>query len=378
MISLKFTEPVIGPAGRAIDIRLRGQNLHELKAASLELQRWLLSYKGVVDLSDDLRPGKPEIQLRLREGATALGLTTQSIAGQLRSAFFGKTASEIQVGKESYEIDVRLAKADKSSLSDLEYFTVTSANGDQVPLGAVATLESGRGVARINRVNRKRTITIQGDVDTALANTAEVLADTQKRFLPDFRAKYPGMSIEFHGQVQESGQTGASVRNGFGIGLIGVFLLLSFMFRNYIEPLIVMITIPLGLIGVVWGHFLLGLELSMPSIIGFASLAGIVVNNAILLVEFIKIERREGMGAADASIHASRMRLRAILLTSTTTIMGLLPLLTEKSLQAQVLIPLVTSIAFGLLAVTVLILFMLPALYTIFDDFGWTAKVEAE
>ncbi len=378
VISLRFTEPVIGPAGRAIDIRLRGQNLHELKAASLEMQRWLLSYKGVVDLSDDLRPGKPEIQLRLREGATALGLTAQSIAGQLRSAFSGKTASEIQVGKESYEIDVRLAKADKSSLSDLEYFTVTSSNGDQVPLGAVATLESGRGVARINRVNRKRTITIQGDVDTALANTAEVLADTQKRFLPDFLAKYPGMSIEFHGQVQEGGQTGASVRNGFGIGLIGVFLLLSFMFRNYIEPLIVMITIPLGLIGVVWGHFLLGLDLSMPSIIGFASLAGIVVNNAILLVEFIKIERREGMRAADASIHASRMRFRAILLTSTTTIMGLLPLLTEKSLQAQVLIPLVTSIAFGLLAVTVLILFMLPALYTIFDDFGWTAKVEAE
>ncbi len=378
VISLKFTEPVLGPAGRAIDIRLRGHDLHELKAASLEMQRWLLSYKGVVDLSDDLRPGKPEIRLHLRDGATALGLTAQSIAGQLRSAFFGKTASEIQVGKESYEIDVRLAKADKSSLSDLEYFTVTSSSGDQVPLGAVATLESGRGVARINRINRKRTITVQGDVDTAIANTAEIVADTQERFLPDFLVKYPGLSIEFHGQVQEGGQTGASVRNGFGMGLIGVFLLLSFMFRNYIEPLIVMITIPLGLIGVVWGHYLLGLDLSMPSIIGFASLAGIVVNNAILLVEFIKIERREGMGAADASVHASRMRFRAILLTSTTTIMGLLPLLTEKSLQAQVLIPLVTSIAFGLLAVTVLILFMLPALYTIFDDFGWTAKVERD
>jgi len=378
VISLKFTEPVLGPAGRAIDIRLRGHDLHELKAASLEMQRWLLSYKGVVDLSDDLRPGKPEIRLHLRDGATALGLTAQSIAGQLRSAFFGKTASEIQVGKESYEIDVRLAKADKSSLSDLEYFTVTSSSGDQVPLGAVATLESGRGVARINRINRKRTITVQGDVDTAIANTAEIVADTQERFLPDFLVKYPGLSIEFHGQVQEGGQTGASVRNGFGMGLIGVFLLLSFMFRNYIEPLIVMITIPLGLIGVAWGHYLLGLDLSMPSIIGFASLAGIVVNNAILLVEFIKIERREGMGAADASVHASRMRFRAILLTSTTTIMGLLPLLTEKSLQAQVLIPLVTSIAFGLLAVTVLILFMLPALYTIFDDFGWTAKVERD
>jgi len=378
VISLKFTEPVLGPAGRAIDIRLRGHDLHELKAASLEMQRWLLSYKGVVDLSDDLRPGKPEIRLHLRDGATALGLTAQSIAGQLRSAFFGKTASEIQVGKESYEIDVRLAKADKSSLSDLEYFTVTSSSGDQVPLGAVATLESGRGVARINRINRKRTITVQGDVDTAIANTAEIVADTQERFLPDFLVKYPGLSIEFHGQVQEGGQTGASVRNGFGMGLIGVFLLLSFMFRNYIEPLIVMITIPLGLIGVVWGHYLLGLDLSMPSIIGFASLAGIVVNNAILLVEFIKIERREDMGAADASVHASRMRFRAILLTSTTTIMGLLPLLTEKSLQAQVLIPLVTSIAFGLLAVTVLILFMLPALYTIFDDFGWTAKVERD
>lgn len=377
-ISLKFTEPVIGPAGRAIDIRLSGENLDRLKSASLELQGWLGAYRGVLDLSDDLRPGKPEIRLRLRDGATALGLSSQTIASQLRSAFFGKTASEIQVGQEAYEIDVRLAKPDRTSLSDLEYFTVTSPGGDQVPLGAVAILENGRGVARINRIDRKRTVTIQGDIDTNLANTAEVLGDMMARFKPGFDKKYPGIRLELRGEVREGGQTQGSIRSGFGMGLIGVFLLLCFLFRHYVEPLIVMVTIPLELIGVVWGHFILGLNLSMPSIVGFASLAGVVVNNAILLVEFIKIQRRKGDTAAEAASHAARMRFRAILLTSTTTIMGLLPLLTETSVQAQVLIPLITSIAFGLLAVTFLILFVVPALYTILDDFGLTAKIEPD
>jgi len=378
VISLKYAEPTIGPAGRAIDIRLRGKDLDELKAASLEMQAWLNAYRGVQDLSDDLRPGKPEVRLRLREGATSLGLNAQTIAGQLRSAFFGKTASEIQVGSEAYEIDVRLADADKNSLSDLEYFTVTSATGDQIPLGAVAHLESGRGVARINRVDRRRTVTIQGDVDTAVANTAEIMADMQDKFLPGLAERYPDVNVSLRGEVKEGGQTGQSVGRGFGVGLLGVFLLLSFLFRNYVEPIIVMVTIPLGLIGVVWGHLALGLNLSMPSVVGFASLAGVVVNNAILLVEFIKIQRRAGESPLEAAVHAAKMRFRAILLTSATTIVGLLPLLTETSLQAQVLVPLVTSLAFGLLAATLMILFMIPSLYTIFDDFGWTAKVEEE
>ncbi len=378
VIALKYTEPAIGPAGRSIDVRLKGKDLNHLKAAAIEMKNWLGAYRGVIDLSDDLRPGKPEIQLRLRDGATALGLNAQMIASQLRSALFGKTASEIQVGKESYEIDVRLAKDDKNSLSDLEYFSVTAPGGEQIPLDSVAILESGRGYARIHRIDRKRTVSLQGNVDTDLGNTGEILADMAKNYLPKFAEKFPDIAVSYHGEVNEGAKTRGSIFSGFGLGLIGVYLLLSFLFRSYIEPLIVMVAIPMGLIGVIWGHYLIGLDMTMPSIVGFASLAGVVVNNAILMMEFIRIQRRAGNTAAQAAQHASRMRFRAVLLTSTTTIMGLLPLLTETSLQAQVLIPLVTSLAFGLFAATLMVLLLMPALYTIFDDFGWARLPEED
>jgi multidrug efflux pump subunit AcrB len=269
-----------------------------------------------------------------------------------------------------------LAKDDKNSLGDLEYFSVTAPGGEQIPLDSVAVLESGRGYARIHRINRKRTITLQGNVDTNLGNAGEILGDMSKRYLPEFAKKFPDITVSYHGEVNEGAKTRGSIFRGFGIGLIGVYLLLSFLFRSYIEPIIVMVAIPMGLVGVIWGHILLGLDMTMPSIVGFASLAGVVVNNAILLMEFIRIQRRAGDSAADAARHAARMRFRAVLLTSATTIMGLLPLLTETSLQAQVLIPLITSLAFGLMASTLLILLLMPALYTIFDDFGWTKLPE--
>ena len=378
VIGLKFTEPTIGPAGRPIDIRLSGEDLDELKAASVALLAWLRGYDGVTDLTDDLRPGKPEVRVRLREGATALGLSARTVATQLRSAFHGRTANEIQVGTEAYEIDVRLDPGDKDSLGDLEYFTVTLPGGQQAPLGAVAVLEQGRGFARIHRIDRKRTVSVQGEVDTARANTAEVIGDLQARFLPGFRERFPGVNVTFEGEAAEGDTTGQSILRGFILGLIGVFILLSFMFRNYLEPIIVMATIPLGLIGVVWGHMLLGLNMSMPSVMGFASLAGVVVNNAILIVEFTKIERREGRDPSTAALNAAKRRFRAILLTSLTTVFGLLPLLTETSLQAQVLIPLVTSLTFGLATTTILMLFVVPALYMVLDDLGWTAAVEIE
>ena len=377
VISLNFTAPMIGPAGRDIDIELRGQDLDRLKQASREMLSWLDRYDGVNDLTDDLRPGKPELLVRLRDGATSLGLSARTIASQLRAAFHGRTVGEIQIGKESYEIDVRLAVDDRDSLGDLEYFSVTAANGAQIPLGAVASLDAGRGFARINRIDNRRAVTIRGNVDGSKANSGEILRNTRALFLPDLKARYPDIGVVFKGQAESGSRTGGSIAGGFVIGLVGVFLLLSFLFRSYIEPIVVMITIPLGLIGVVWGHWALGLDLSMPSMVGFASLAGVVVNNAILMMEFIKIQRRRGDDVATAARTAAQLRFRAILLTSATTIMGLLPLLTEKSLQAQVLVPLVASVTFGLLAATFLILFLLPALYAILDDFGLTAKLEA-
>jgi len=378
VLTIKFDEPVIGPGGLPIDIRLQGSDLIQLKKASMELQAWLGRYKGVVSLLDDLRPGKPELRVRLKEGASTLGIDAQMIAGQLRAAFFGSTASEIQVGPESYDIDVRLRSEDRDSLADLDYFVVTSAEGNQIPLSVAANVEEGRGWARINRVDGRRTVTIQGDIDTTLANANELIGDTSKRFLPELQQRYPGIEISLQGQNKETGTTQKSMMRGFIIGLIGVFILLSFQFKSYLEPIVVMLAIPLSLVGVIWGHVFMGLDLTMPSMLGFVSLAGVVVNNSILLVVFTKVRHAEGMALEKAASMASRGRFRAIFLTSVTTVVGLLPMLSETSMQAQILIPLVTSLAFGMIASTVMVLFVIPAVYTILDDLGWATVSKDE
>lgn len=373
VISLSFKEPQIGPAGRAIEIRLRGGDLDALKAASLEVQGWLSRYAGVQDLSDDLRPGKPELRLRLKEGSLSFGVQASTIADQLRAGFFGTTVDEIQVGPESYEIDLRLEELDRSSIQDLLEFRIITMSGDSVPLGAVADLELDRGYSRIHRIDRRRTVTVTGDVDVAVANARQIIDDTTDNFIPGLSRKYPQLEIGQQGESAESAKTGGSMITGFLIGLVGVFILLSFQFRSYIEPLAVMSVIPLAIVGVVWGHIAMGLDLSMPSMMGAVSLSGIVVNDSILLVEFLKLRAREGHNIPVAATMASRERFRAVLLTSLTTIAGLTPLLLEKSLQAQVLIPLATSIVFGLLTSTLLVLLVVPALFSVFSDFGWTS-----
>ncbi len=369
LIALNYKEPVIGPGGIPLEIRLKGPSLEQLKQASLELQEWLGRYRGVFDLSDDLRPGKPELRMRLREGTLALGLDATTIANQLRAAFFGVTASEILVGGEAYEIDVRLAQHDQSTLADLETFRIVTERGDQIPLSTLVHIESDRGFSRIKRVDGVRTVTITGDLDSRIANAQELVNHTRQLFLPELQQRYPGVQIGIEGQSRESDKTGSSMARSFAIGLVCIFILLSFQFRSYLEPLVVMFVIPLSLIGVIWGHLLMGVALSMPGIIGFTSLAGIVVNDSILLVEFLKRQVRKGHSTIEAAKIASRARFRAVLLTSITTIAGLFPLLLEKSTQAQILIPLAVSIIFGLLATTLLVLLVVPALFSILDDF---------
>ncbi len=370
VLSISYKEPVIGPAGLPIDMQLSGADIESLKAASLELQDWLNRYEGVQDLSDDLRPGKPELRLSLREGVLALGLDASSIANQLRTGFYGSTTSEIQVGQESYEIDVRLSDYDQDNLNDLEDFRVVTPDGNLVPLSVIADIHYARGYARINRIDGKQTITVQGDVDTQFANAMSIVNHTAVHFFPDLKSRYPSINISVKGESDSGATTTNSIQRGFMLGLIGIFVLLSFQFRSYLEPLVVMVAIPMAMIGVVWGHLIMGLDLSMPSMMGFVSLSGIVVNDSILLVEFLKQRAREGHTVIEAAKMASRERFRAILLTSVTTIAGLIPLLFEKSTQAQVLIPLITSIVFGLLVTTLLVLLVVPALYSILDEFG--------
>jgi multidrug efflux pump subunit AcrB len=367
-LSLTFKDPQIGPAGGAIEIRLQGDDLNDLKSASTELAGWFGRYRGVTDLHDDLKPGKQEIRVRLRTGATQLGLDARTIGGQLRTALQGEVASEVFIAGLDAEIRVSLESAGRDSLTDLEDFPITLASGQQAPLGSIAMLTLDRGVSRIGRIEGRRTVILRGDVDALVANVSEIMNDTRQRFLPDLLKKYPGMRIATEGEVAEQAETRRSMIRGFLIGIFGVFILLSFQFRDYIEPLIVLVAIPMALIGVIWGHLLMGLEISMPSMLGFASLAGIVVNDSILLIVFIKLRTAKGIPIVEAASQASLQRFRPVLLTSLTTIAGLIPLLFETSVQAQILVPLVASLAFGLMASTFMVLVVVPVLYAILHD----------
>lgn len=352
-----------------------------MKAAAHDIKIYLDGFVGVADLKDDLKPGKPELQIRLREGTYGLGLSAAAIAEQLRTAYFGRTAREIQVNNETYEIDVRLDHNDRNSIDDLESFYVSLPNGRQTQLAAIAEIQShGRGYGRINRVDGRRGVTITGDVDTDKANVAELMGTLKREFLPQFREQYPDLSLTVKGESEESGDTGASLMRGMVLGLTAVFILLSFQFESYTEPLIVMSAVPLSLIGAIWGHLLMGYPFTMPSALGFVSLMGVVVNDSILLVTFIKNRRAEGESLIEAARGASRDRFRAVLLTSLTTVAGLLPLLLETSLQAQIMIPLAISLIFGMLAATVLVLVVVPTLFTIFyrDEPQTSAVPEAE
>ena len=371
VIALKFTDKERGVAGKAIDIRLHSKQTAMLEKASLELQQWLRGFKGVLDLSDDFRPGKPEYQIQLLEGASTLGINAQSISREIRAAIHGVTKLDVVKGENTYDVTVRLAAKDRNSLEDIKALTIRLPDGRRIALSSVATVQQVRGYARLHRINGIRTVSVQGTLDTKIANAKEIMGMTKKKFLPSLKKKYPQISFSFAGQNSANAVTMTSLQRNVLIGLFGVFLILSFQFRSYLQPLAVMLAIPMGLIGVVWGHLFLGLELSMPSLVGLATLMGVVVNDSILLVTFIKNHWQAEMTITQAVVQAAHDRFRAIILTSLTTIAGLLPLLMETSTQAQLLIPIVASLTFGLFTATVLSLFLIPSCFVIFEDLGW-------
>ena len=370
VISLTYSEATIGPAGIAIDMRLRGDNLGAIGAAADDLEEWIWQYRGVTSVMSDLRPGKRELQVRLSDAAGPMGITASMVADQLRAAYFGLTISEMQVGGDLLEITAQFHATALADLDQFEAFDIYRADGSAVPLSVVADVSIGTGYSRINRENGRRTVTVQGTIDTSTANANAIVADTIARFAPEFLLRHPGVTLDVEGQNAEAGKTQKSMVQGFAIGLIGVFLLLSFLFRSYVEPLVVMLIIPLSLTGAIFGHMAMGLDFSMPSMLGYVALAGVVINNSILLVDFIKNEHGAATTVAEAASTAARARFRAIFLTSLTTVAGLTPILLETSLQAQILIPLVASLVFGLLYAGIIVLFALPALYAILDDFN--------
>lgn len=366
--SLILTEPGIGPQGIAVELRLSHPDLATLEAAGRATLAELETYAGVRNAILDLRLGEPELRLNLSPGAEALGLTATDVAGQLRAAFLGTQLAEIRRGDLAWDIELRLADEDRANRADLILFEIALPGGSTVPLSSIATIEEARGWDTITRRSGLRTLTVAADVDGRIGNADAITARLAEGFLPGLVATTPGLGFDIGGQAANSAETVASILRGFLIGLVGIYIVLSFQFRSYVEPLIVMITIPLAFLGVIWGHVLMGYNISMPSLVGAASLAGIVVNNAILLVGVINARRAEGLSAALAAGEAVRARFRPIFVSVSTTIMGMAPLLLESSTQAQTLKPLVISVVFGLLAATVLILLVLPAFYAALED----------
>ena len=370
MRQLVLTEGVTGPAGRAIEIRLIHDDLAVLERATEALRDWLARYAGVHNLSDDLIEGRPELRFTLRAGAGALGLDARAVADQLNAGFQGAVADVVQIDGSAWDVNVRVSDADRQTPSDVKAFSILAPSGARVPLDAVVDWRDGQGHAVLRRVDGLSTVTLTADVDTALGNADEILRNTMATMLPRLEADHPGLQIQIKGAKASSDQAQSSMAAGLVVGLLLIFAVLSVQLRSYAEPVVVMAIIPFALAGAVAGHFAVGIDMSMPSMLGFASLAGIVVNDSILLVHVIKEERAKGLSVAEAAPIAVQARFRAILLTSVTTVAGVTPLLFETSLQAQPLIPMVTSIAFGLTATTFLILLVVPAFYAALDELG--------
>ncbi|KZN44406.1 efflux RND transporter permease subunit [Pseudoalteromonas luteoviolacea] len=371
VLTLSFKEPKLGPQGRAVDVRLKGDDVDQLTHAAYELKNWLKGYEGVQNITDNLRPGKPEYTLTLKPGTLDLGVNSATIANQLRPAFQGTKLLETHVGLEDYEVTVKLSDESLDEYSDFDNFPIIHPSSRiAIPLSALVNIEQTRGFAVINRVDNLMSVSVYADVDSELNTASAVVGDLKKRFLHDLQTRYPDVTYTIEGEVKNAGITQASMRRAMLMGMIGIFLLLALQFHSYIEPLIVMVSIPLAMIGVIWGHFIMGINFSMPSLMGFISLAGIVVNDSILLVQFVKSRVKQGMSVHEAAAQASHDRFRAVVLTSITTIAGMTPLLFETSLQAQILIPLATSIVFGIMTSTCLVLLVLPCLYSILEDLG--------
>jgi multidrug efflux pump subunit AcrB len=357
-----------GPAGNAIEIQLNGEDFDQLSLAADELKNEIKTYPGTYDISDNFRPGKQERKLRVKAGARSIGVTMRGLARQVRQAFYGEEALRIQRGREDIKVMVRYADKQRSSLSGFDEMRIRTSEGLEIPIEEVAEIAHGRAYSIINRVDRKRTITVISDIDETTANASRIIADLKADFLPKLIERYPGISFDLEGQAKRTGESIDSLKTGYLLAMMGIFLLLASQFRSYIQPVIIMFAIPFGLIGAVFGHLIMGKEFTIISIFGIVALSGIVVNDSLILIDFINRAVRRGIDIETAVVESGKARFRPVLLTSITTIAGLLPILLETSFQAQFLIPMAISICFGLLAATVLTLLYVPALYLIVRD----------
>ncbi len=372
-----------GPTGSALTYAVVGDSTEQIDIAVARIKKKLGEYEGVYGIADDSDRGHREIRFTLRDGASELGFTRAELGRQIQAAVFGLEAYTYAGNREDVDVRVMMPERVRKSLAGLEQMYVFTPSGDPVPIGEVARIEEARAFATIRRLDRKRKITIKADVHRDVANP-EQLAKEIAPVLGALVADLHGIQIVERGRQKNSSESMGSLPMGMLAAAGLIFVILAWLFGSFTQPLVVMAAIPFATIGMIWGHLLMGYSLTLLSLIGFVALAGIVVNDSLIFMQFFNERRREGMDVHDAAYNAGRARFRAILLTTITTVLGLVPMMLEQSFQAKFLIPMAITISFGLMSATGIILLVLPSLLMILDDVVhcvrvlWTGRLDIE
>ena len=329
----------------------------------------LLGFQGVFDVRSDHAASLKEIRLDLRPEARTLGLTLDGLARQVRSAFFGNEALRVQRGREDVRVYVRLPAEERDAIADVEAYLVRTSAGVEVPLSRVASARLGNSPASIQRKDGQRVVTVTADVAPDVITGGEVTAVLANRILPDLAAIHPGLTYTFGGEQQQQLESFDALGRGFALALLVIYALLAIPLGSYTKPLLIMAVIPFGIIGAILGHLIMGLDLSATSMWGIIGLSGIVVNDSLVMLDFINQRLRDGVPVQDAIIDGAKGRFRPIFITSATTFLGFTPLILERSVQAQFLIPLGVSVGFGIVFATAVLMLIVPALATVYFHF---------
>ncbi len=354
--------------GADIAVQLAHSDYTILEKAADRLKATLAEYPGVSDIEDTYSRGKQELKLKLRPEARTLGISEVDLARQVRAAFYGAEALRLQIARNEVKVMVRYPESGRKSLVDLASMRIRAPSGGEVPLYRAAVVVEGRGYSEINRTDRRRVIKVTATVDSARTNATEILADMKTGILAELQADYPKLVFDLVGEEKERREVMGSMADGFLLALLGIYSLMAVPFRSYTQPLIIMLAIPFGIVGAIIGHLIMGYQLSILSIFGIVALTGVVVNDSLILIDKINVNRREGMVPFKAVVSGSMRRFRPILLTSLTTFFGLMPMILETSVQARFLIPMAISLGFGILFATGITLLLIPCLYMIMED----------
>jgi multidrug efflux pump subunit AcrB len=367
-LSLAMDGQAGGPPGKPIEIWILGDDLAQMRQASGEIQTFLRNFTGLHQVEDDFRPGKRELRARLKPEARSLGLTTQDLARQIRYGFYGNEVLRIQRGRDEVKVWVRYPESERRTVADVDAIRITTPTGERVPLSSVADVTLDDGYTTITRKDGRRRIAVTADANLNQANPSEVLSLLQRELLTAFPEKYPAVVVSLEGEKADSAESLGSLFVGFPLALLMMYVLIAAIFQSYVQPGVILLTVPFGIIGAVWGHLLLGYDLTMMTLFGMVALAGIVVNDAIVLIDGFNDRLAHGAPFTRALVDAGTRRFRPIMLTTVTTMGGLAPLIMESSMQAQFLIPMAITIAFGVGFSTLLTLLFIPCVLFALND----------